>query len=146
MTEEIQKKGMSKGCLVALIVVGVLVLLVIIAGVTCYFKKDDLVRYGMATMVNSVKIKLSESPATGIDTARVNAISDAFVEKLNESEIDYDKYGRFGQTVQGLMTDKEIDSAEAELFVGAMIDYFPELEQLVPAVEIEDTTSVQDSI
>ena len=33
MADEVQKKRMSKGCLIALIVVGILLLLVVIAGI-----------------------------------------------------------------------------------------------------------------
>lgn len=118
--------------MIALIVVGVLLLLVIIAGITCYLKKDELVKYGTTAMVTGIKTDLNENPVAGVDTVRVNAITDAFIEKLNESEVDYDKYGHFGQTLQAFQSDKVIDSAEAEQFVQAMIEYFPELEQLLP--------------
>ena len=143
--EEVQRKGMSKGCLIALIVVGVLLLMVVIAGITCYLKKDDLARYGAATLVNSIKMELADNPVEGVDTAQVNAIADAFMEKLNESELDYNKYGRFMQAVQAISSEKAVDSAEAEQFVRAMIGYFPELEELLPVEEIEDSTAVEDS-
>jgi hypothetical protein len=145
MAGEVPKKKMSKGCLIALIVVGVLLLLVIIAGIVCYLKKDELVKYGTTALVTSIKTDLNENPVAGIDTVRVNAITDAFIEKLNESEVDYTKYGRFGQTLQSFQFDEVIDSMEAEQFVRAMIEYFPELEQLVPAVEIEDSTYMEDT-
>ena len=146
MTDEVPKKRMSKGCLIALIVVGVLLLLVIIAGIVCYLKKDELVKYGTTALVTSIKTDLNENPVAGVDTVRVNAITDAFIEKLNESEVDYAKYGHFGQTLQAFQSDKVIDSAEAEQFVQAMIEYFPELEQLLPAVEIEDSTYLEDTV
>ena len=139
MTGEVPKKRMSKGCLIALIVVGVLLLLVIIAGITCYLKKDELVKYGTTAMVTSIKTDLNENPVAGVDTVRVNAITDAFIEKLNESEVDYDKYGHFGQTLQAFQSDEEIDSAEAEQFVQAMIEYFPELEDLVAPITVRPT-------
>ena len=146
MTGEVPKKRMSKGCLIALIVVGVLLLLVIIAGITCYLKKDELVKYGTTAMVTGIKTNLNDNPVAGVDTVRMNAIADAFIEKMNESEVDYAKYGSFGQALQALQSDQEIDSAGAEQFVQAMIEYFPELEQLLPAVEIEDSTYIEDTI
>ncbi len=147
MNQEVQKKrGMSKGCLIALIVVGVLVLLLVIAGITCYLKKDELAKYGAVTLVNSIKAELNNTPVEGVDTVKVNAVADAFVNELNEKELDYDKYKRLIQTVQGIMSDKKVDSAEAEEFVRAMTEYFPELEELAPARHIEDSTTVDDSI
>ncbi len=145
MTEEVQKKRMSKGCLIALIVVGVLLLLVIIAGITCYLKKDELVKYGTTTMVTGIKTKLNDNPVAGIDTVRVNAVADAFIEKFNEAEIDYTRYGALSGELQEFVADDEIDSMDAERFVQAMIEYFPELEELVPAVEIEDSTYMEDT-
>jgi len=147
MNQEVQKKrGMSKGCLIALIVVGVLVLLLVIAGITCYLKKDELAKYGAVTLVNSIKAELNNTPVEGVDTVKVNAVADAFVNELNEKELDYDKYKRLIQTVQGIMSDKKVDSAEAEEFVRAMTEYFPELEELAPMEPIDDSATVDDSI
>ena len=146
MAEEVQRRGMSKGCLIALIVVGALVLLLVIAGITCYVKRDDLARYGAATLVNGIKTQLNEKPPEGLDTTQVNAMADAFLEKLNESEIDYNQYGRFMQSIQSIPADEKVDSAEVEVFIQAMIEYFPELEELLPAEESSDTITVEDSI
>jgi uncharacterized protein YejL (UPF0352 family) len=145
MAQEVQRKGMSRGCLIALIVVGALVLLLVIAGIVCYAKKDDLARYGAATLVNGVKTELHKNPVEGVDTAQVNVVADAFLEKLNESKIDYNKYGRFMQSIQSISADEKVDSVEAEEFIKAMIEYFPELEELLPVKEVEDTTTAEDS-
>jgi uncharacterized protein YejL (UPF0352 family) len=146
MAEEVQKKGMSKGCLIALIVVGAVVLLLIIAVIVCYAKKDDLARYGAATLINSIKTELRKNPVEGVDTAQVNAVADAFLDKLSESKIDYNKYGRFMQSIQSIPADEKVDSIEAEQFIRAMIEYFPELKERLPAKEVEDTTTAEDSI
>jgi uncharacterized protein YejL (UPF0352 family) len=146
MAEEVQKKGMSKGCLIALIVVGALVLLLVIAAIVCYAKKDDLARYGAATLVNGVKTELHKNPVEGVDTTQINVVAAAFLEKLNESKLDYNKYGRFMQSIQPILEDKKVDSVEAEKFIQAMVEYFPELKERLPAKEVEDTTTAEDSI
>ena len=146
MAEEVQRKGMSKGCLIALIVVGALVLLLVIAVIVCYAKKDDLARYGAATLVNAIKTEMRKNPMEGVDTVHVDAVADAFLDKLNENKIDYNKYGRFMQSVQSIPADEKVDSVEAEQFIQAMIEYFPELEELLPMEEVEDTTTAEDSI
>lgn len=146
MTEVQAKKGMSKGLLIALIVVGVVVLLVVIAGITCYLKREELVRYGAVISINSVKTEVNDNPVEGVDTVRVNAVADAFVEKLQESKLDFDKCGRFVRTVQAIMSDKKVDSDEAEDIVQAMIEYFPELEEMAPIEYLEDSTVTEDSL
>jgi len=146
MADEVQKKKMSKGCLITLVVAGVLLLIVVIAGITCYLKKDELVKYGTTTLVNTIKAELNNKPVPGVDTVRVNAVADAFTKKLNESKLDIEKAGRFGQTIQSFQSDHEIDSAEAGQFVQAMIDYFPELQELVPEPETEDTAHAEDTL
>lgn len=145
MTGEVQKKGMSKGCLIAIIVVAAVLLVVIIAGVTCYLKKDELARYGAVTMVNQIAVKLNNEPVEGIDTVTVNAVTAGFVQRINESELDYDKYGEFFKTIQAMHSDDKIDSTEAVLFMQAMIDYYPELEDLIPETEEEDSTYLEDT-
>ncbi len=146
MMEVQAKKGMSKGCLIALIVVGVLVLLLVIVGITCYLKREDLAKYGAVTLINSVKTELNNNPVEGVDTVRVNAVAEAFVEKLQDSKLDFEKYGQIMQSIQAIMTDKTVDSDEAEDFVQAMIEYFPELEEMAPIEQIEDSTVTEDSL
>ena len=140
-----KKKGMSKGCMIALIVVGVLAVLVIVAGVVCYVKKDALMKAGGVTMVNSIQKELVDNPVEGVDTVQVNRVSEAFVQKLNEEELDMQRYGVFAQEIQGIMSDQVIEAAEIERFVQAMIDYFPELGELITTEEAVDSIAPEDT-
>ena len=142
MTEQPKRKGMSKGCLIGLIALAVVIVLVVIAGITCYVKKDEILKFGVVTMVTGVKTQLADNPVEGIDTVAVNAMADAFVEKTNASEMDPEKMALFGQTVQGLLSDKELDSVEVSEFMKAMVDYYPELEELMPVPEEPAVDSV----
>ncbi|MCK4606569.1 MAG: hypothetical protein KAU35_04645 [candidate division Zixibacteria bacterium] len=141
-----KKKGMSKGCMIALIVVGVLAVLVIVAGVVCYVKKDALMKAGGVTMVNSIQKELVDNPVEGVDTVQVNRVSEAFVQKLNEEELDMQRYGVFAQEIQGIMSDQVIEAAEIERFVQAMIDYFPELGELITTEEAVDSIAPEDTV
>ena len=140
-----KKKGMSKGCMIALIVVGVIAVLVIAAGVVCYVKKDALMKVGVVTMVNSIQKELVDNPVEGVDTVQVNRVSEIFVQKLNEEELDMQRYGVFAQEIQGIMSDQVIEAAEAERFVQAMIDYFPELGELITTEEAVDSIAPEDT-
>ncbi|MFH1372431.1 MAG: hypothetical protein ABII79_01345 [bacterium] len=146
MTEGTAKKGMSKGCLVALIVVAAVLLVVIIGGVVIYLEKDSLTRQGASTLVTDIKDKVNQNPAPGVDTVRFNAVADGFVAKLDESEIKVEEILPFLQSTQAMAADRTLDSLESEQLLQSMIDFFPELEQLLPPPVIEDTTLTEDSL
>jgi hypothetical protein len=146
MTGEVPKKRMSKGCLIALIVVGVILLLVIAIGILWCLKGDEMIKNSTTKHITEFKTKLNDSPIAGINTVRVNVISDAFIEKFNKGEVDLEKFGHFAKELQEFQSDKDIDSTDAESFMQAMIEYFPELKELIPVVEIENSTFLEDSI
>lgn len=132
MMEQPQKKRMKKGYMVTLIIVLVILVMIIAAAITCWMKKDDLAKYAAQTVVQSVKTQVAQGTAEGIDSVQVNAVTDAFMTKLSESELDYMKYQVFFQKIQPLSTDDQIDSTEVAVMLDAMIEYFPELEELLP--------------
>jgi len=139
MTEEVKKTGMSKGCLIALIVTAVLIVLIIVAMITCYAKKDEIMKFGATTLVAGVKQMIAENPIEGIDTAQVNALSDNFVEKLNSEEINPEKFSIFFQRIQNMANDKVIDSIELVEYMDAIVEYYPELESSSEPVEEYDS-------
>ena len=142
-----QRKGMSKGCLIALIVIGVVVVLAIIAIVVCYAKRDELVKYGTAQLVGGVKAELAKNPIEGVDTVQINALSDAFIERFEAAEqIDYAKYGDFARKIQAIMEDKTLDSAEVGQYVQAIVDFYPELREMIPPAETTDTLPPGDTV
>ncbi len=128
--EESKRQGLSKGCLIGLIVAGALLLLVIIIGVTCYVKRDDLMKFGVAQLMNSMKVEVATQQIPGVDTAQFNGIADAFIAKLNSSEMQYLEYQKFMTVLQKATTDRNIDSTEIYQLVDAMVAYYPDLESM----------------
>lgn len=128
-----QKKGMSTGCLVALIIVGVLIILIVIAGIVCYMKRGDLVQYGAVTMTEEIKKVAAENPQPGVDTVRVNAAADAFLSHVEAAEEpDAEQLALYIQSIQHIRNDDVLDSLEAQQFVTAVTTAFPTLEDEVP--------------
>ncbi len=138
MTEEIQKKGMSKGCMVALIVVGVLFLMAVIAGVTCWMKKAELVKYGVKTTIIQIGSIAKENPQAGVDTTQINTIITAFSEKLdNDTTLNLELLGATIQKIQYMPQDEVIDSLEAIELIKILSEIYPELSE-IGAIPIED--------
>ncbi|MBU0985562.1 MAG: hypothetical protein KKA42_16935 [candidate division Zixibacteria bacterium] len=143
-----QKKGMSKGCMVGLII-GI-VLIVIIAGTigACWFFKDDLVKMGATTIVGQVKTELATNPVDDVDTTRFNALADAFIVKMGEEEpFDLEKCAMFVQRLQAIASDQDIDAADVETLASEMVDYYPDLAPLWETPEEDpDADMMEDSL
>ena len=136
--ENAPKKGMSKGCLVALIVAGALVVVAIILMVTCYIYKDDLAKMTANTLVNGLKVELAQHDYPEIDTVQFNSLADAFVERLDEEKpLDLQTYTVFMGTLQAVMSDKTFSADEVTDMQEAFVSYYPELEDLLPVVNME---------
>ena len=149
--EQVQKKGMSKGCLVALIIVGALLLIVVIGALSCWFYRVELARMGAVTMMNQVKQMVAENPPENIDTAQFNSLVDGFVGKLEEDEIaDKDttlmQMAEFMQVMQRVVEDKAIDESEIDQLRNTMVSFYPELADKYQRVEPSDSSVVTDSM
>lgn len=141
------KKGMSKGCLVGLIVGIVLVVLVAGIALTVWYKWDDIKKAGVVTVAESLRTELNDNPVEGVDTVQVNRVTDGFLAKLDTDQVTIEQLSQFMQSVQGIMADQAVDAEEADIFVQAMMDYYPDLAELAPVEEsVEDTTAVADSL
>ncbi|MBD3331652.1 hypothetical protein GF356_02280 [candidate division GN15 bacterium] len=128
MANQPQKKGMSKGCLVALIVVGVLLIMVAVAAITCWMKKDDLVKYGVVQLVGGIAEMAEADPQPGVDPDRLQDLAGAFEERLNAMDsVDFQQLGMIAQQLQPIAQDETIDSTDARKLYEAVFDIFPDM-------------------
>lgn len=131
MNQTAEKKGMSKGCLVGLIVGGVLLVIVILGvALTCVYK-DDLLKMAAGEQIGQVKRTLVQDPVPGMDTVAFNAAADSFIIRMQHDSLDYDAYALFFKRIRELSADT-LDSTKVVEIVEAMQEYFPDLE--VPEV------------
>lgn len=141
-----ERKRMSKGCLIALIVVGVLLVMAVVAGVVCYMNRDQLAKFGVTTMVNQVKQRAAEDPQAGVDTVQVNRIADLFLARFEADEdVDLDKIGSLLKDVQMLSQKDVLDSTDVLDFREAVFDFYPDLRDSLPLEVVGDTATVTDT-
>ena len=142
--ETAQKKGMSKGCLVALIVVGALIVIMLLGMATCWYYRNDLMKFAGTAAINQVKARVAEAPPEGIDTVQFNALVDAFVAKVNDQkDIDMQEYSQVLQTAQYVAGEKELDSALVKRLENSLATYLPELKALQKAPAPEEEENLQ---
>lgn len=136
------KKGLTKGCTIALIVGGVV--LVVLAGIIILIMtKGEKWAYKMAA--STERSYIMANPINGIDTVAVNKVADEFLKNLEVGEIESEKMIPFGSFVTQFATDTKVDSAEVAAFVQAMIECYPELAALYQPKQIIDTSAVTDT-
>jgi hypothetical protein len=133
--------GLSKGCLIGIIIASSLLFLLIVSGVTCYVYRNDLAKWAASFSVNGLKDEAARHPEI-VDTTRFNAFVDTFVVRLKTDSLDRAAYANFMLALQPLpkwVEDHKLDSNEIKLISDAMIEYFPDLASLRP-LAIDTTT------
>lgn len=143
-------KGMSKGCTVALIVAGVILVLIIVAAIIFYVYWGDVVKTGVVTTVNETKSLIAENPPEGVDTTQYNALADAFVERFNPDSIKAEAYGPVILQFSKAIEDKHLTGDEVRQLGEAMIGLYPDLQRFAPqppdeSMEPDTTGTMTDS-
>lgn len=146
--ENTQSKGMSKGCMIGLIIGGALLVLCVLLLATCWYYKDDLAKMGAVTLVQGLKTELATNPEDDVDTVQFNSISDAFIERLNaDEELDWaESYVVFMTTIQAVMEDQQFTADEVPTVVDAYVQFYPELADMRPTAEEPEPMTEEDSL
>lgn len=144
---------MSKGCVVGLIVVGVIAVLIIVGGAVCWIYKDDLARMPVKTVVAQMQTYLSENEVEGVDPDVFNTVADDFLQRIeSEDPLQFEKYGEFITSIQTVSSRQEYTADDYDNVMAAMITYYPELADHVPPEvdesldEMEDMGAMEDTV
>ncbi|HEX2897576.1 MAG TPA: hypothetical protein VHP63_05955 [candidate division Zixibacteria bacterium] len=139
-----EKKGLSKGCTVALIIGGVAVVLIAAVIIVLVMKGKDVAKWAFVQAIENEKTMIMQSQIPGIDTVAVNSVADGFKQKLESPDFDFQQVMSFQGFVQQYATDNKVDSLEAVSFVDAMVECYPDLESLYMPAIIDDTASMAE--
>ena len=115
MAEE--KKKMSKGCMVALIIVAVIAVIIIALSIVCYVYKDQLVEFGLEKTVDMVAVEIKANLPEGISSNDVDGVVGDFKKALKEKKIKAEKIQAVAAMFQEIMDDKKVDKDEAQKFL-----------------------------
>ena len=120
MSEELKtepKKGMSRGCLVGLIVVGVLAIIVIGAGIVCYVYQDELLEFGLEKSTDMIALEIKANLPEEYTEAEIDELFDKFRQAIKNKEINPDTIQKLMMQFQSYVEDKKIDVDEARKLV-----------------------------
>jgi hypothetical protein len=138
--------GLSKGCLIGIIIASSLLFLAIVTGITCYVYREDLAKWAASYSMNGLKGEAAKHPEI-LDTARFDSFVDSFAVRLKERPFDAVAYSSFMGAMQPVpkwIEDHKLDSAELNSVFDAMVTYFPDLAPMRPfgMSEVKSDTAV----
>lgn len=116
MSEELKtvpKKGMSRGCLIGLIVVGVLAIIVIGSGVVCYVYQDELLEWGLGKTMEMIAIEIKANLPDDLNEHDIDELFDRLKRAIKNKEIDPTKIQNLATQFQIFIEDQKIDEDEA---------------------------------
>ncbi len=105
------KKGLKKGCLVALIITGAFLLLAVLLMVLCYTNREKLMNWGVGQGTAQMERILARRASPGYDTTRIHSTFAEYRLATHEGRVNLDSLRNIviymkiiGDTVQPLDT------------------------------------------
>jgi hypothetical protein len=122
--------------MIGLIVFGVLVVMIAAAAVTCYVKRDALLKFGITAAIDGVSAKLAEEPIEGVDTEKFQGLATAFLEKFKTDTVTIEDLSGLAAAIQ-TVAGNDFGAKEVDNLTEAMLDFYPDLAELTLPVEAE---------
>jgi len=116
LNEEVKtetKKGMSRGCLIGLIVAGILVIIVIGSGIVCYVYQDELLEWGLEKTTEMIALEIKANLPEEITEQDVDELFEKLKQAIKNKEIDPSKIQKLATQFQMYLEDQKIDEDEA---------------------------------
>jgi len=112
-----EKKGMSKGCMIALIVAGVIAVIIIALGIVCYVYQDQLVEWGMEKSLGMISAEMKANLPEGITEDDIDNAINKFKQMIKDKKIETTEIQTLAVKIQEVMEDKKLDTSEVrEIF------------------------------
>ncbi len=108
------KKGMSKGCLIALIIVAIIAVIIIALSIVCYIYKDELIEAGLTKMTDTLSSEIIKDLPEGIAEQDVDALMDDFRQAIKEQKINKSEIQQLSTSFQEIMQDGVISQEEGK--------------------------------
>ena len=109
-----EKKGMSKGCLVALIIGGALAIIVIALGIVCYVYQDEILQWSLEKTTDIIAQEIKTNLPEGTTEEEVDNLIDKFKTAVKEKKIDAPQMQHIATLFQQMLEDKKIDQDESQ--------------------------------
>lgn len=111
------KKGMSKGCLIGIVVVGILAIIVIGSGIVCYVYQDELLEWGLSKTTDMIAMEIKANLPDEFTEQDVDELFERLKRGITNKEIDATKIQMLANQFQSYLEDQKIDEDEARKII-----------------------------
>ena len=82
----VQKKGMSKGCLIGLIIIGILAVFILVLGTLAYFYWEDIANWGLEKTTEMIAMEIKANLPAEYSEQDVDELFDKLTQALKNKE------------------------------------------------------------
>ncbi|MCX6827993.1 MAG: hypothetical protein NT002_01745 [candidate division Zixibacteria bacterium] len=111
------RKGMSKGCLITLIIASIILVIIIALSIVCYVKRDSIMQWGVVTMTDQTATEVIANPPDSISAEEIKTLVTDFKQALNDKKIGSAELQSIILMYQDFWKDKKIEKEEGLKFV-----------------------------
>ena len=125
MSDELKatpKKGMSRGCLIGLIVVGILAVIVIGSSIVCYVYRAELLEFGLEKTTDMIALEIKANLPEEFTEAEIDELFDRLRKAVMSEEIDPTRIQNLATQFQSYLEDQKIDVDEARKLIEEIKD------------------------
>ena len=118
MSEE--KKGMSRGCLIVMVIFAIILVIIIAMSIVCYMKRDSIMQWGVIQISDQMQKEISADLPEGLTQEEVDSAFVAFNEGVKDKKVDLTEMQSLSLMIQEILKDKKVDHDEGLRFMEAM--------------------------
>ena len=104
---------MSRGCLIGLVIVGILAIIVIGSGIVCYIYQDELLEWGLEKTTEMIALEIKANLPEEFTEQDVDNLFDKLKQAIKNKKIDPSKIQKLATQFQLYLEDQKIDEDEA---------------------------------
>ncbi len=114
---EEQKKGMSKGCLIALVIAGIVLVIAVALSVVCYMKRDKIMEWSIIKMMETTQKDILANLPDGMTEDDAKRMIANFETAVKEKKVSPQALQNIAYTYQEIYKDKKLNKDEAGLLL-----------------------------
>ncbi len=114
------KKGMSKGCMISLIVVGIIVVIIIALSVVCYVNRDKIASAFLDKSQTWITEQIDQNLPEEYTSEEAHQIIGDFFDDVRAGVITHDELNSVTQEFQGMISDKQFSVEDSKKLLDRM--------------------------
>jgi hypothetical protein len=112
-----ERKGMSKGCMIALIVFGIIAIIVLALAIVCYIYQDRILEWGLEKSTRMVAQEIKANLPENVTADEVDELMEKFIQAVKDKKVEAADLQNIATSFQKALEDKKIDADESKMLL-----------------------------